>query len=161
MNIINKEKTGVPGEKEASTPKQGWRSRNPFSRTGHPASWFCISRSSRKLANEALTLRKKGNLTGAFVKFQLAASKQTNWRFGAKLREMAGDAMFEIAEGEFDPYRKNESLRSAAEEYHLAAVHMKKHNPKRAREINALADALYTRANSSSVAENNNWVPVK
>ena len=137
QDSAKEEKNGV------RTAPRRW-SRNLLSKTGPVARFFRMEREARKLASEGARLRSTGNLQGAFVKFQLAASNEKNSGFAADLHEMAADTMFEIAGTHIEKSKKDSCLLAAAEEYRNAAL-------KRADVHQEKAAMLYIRAGTLSI----------
>ena len=125
------------------TAPRRW-SGNLLSKTGPIARFFRMEREARKLASEGARLKSTGNLQGAFIKFQLAASKEKNPGFAADLHEMAADTMFEIAGIHIEKSKKNPCLMDAAGEYRYAAL-------KRAEVHQEKAAMLYIRAGTLSI----------
>ena|GEM_PF-2835993 len=134
------------------TPRQ-W-SGNLFSNKGPIARFFKMGREARKLATEGLHLKSSGNLQGAFIKFQLAASKEGDPGFNADLHEVAADTMVEIAGVYLEVSKKNPCLLDAAAEYRCAALKRTEIDEEKAARLYGLAGNLSQQAGAPNLAKN-------
>ncbi|MBD3390182.1 hypothetical protein GF415_04505 [Candidatus Micrarchaeota archaeon] len=140
--MVSKQKAPKEGKGGGRVLPRTW-SQNPFLKKGPLHRMFYMGRETRRLVNEGASLKREGNLEGAFSKFQLAASGASNPAFSADLHEMAGDMMLMVSRNHFEGLKRSASLEAAAGEYKKAAAKCKDAEPERAAKLYGMAGEFF------------------
>ena len=143
--MVSRQKVPKGGKGSGRDLPRTW-SQNPFLKKGPLHRIFYLGRETRRLVNEGVSLKREGNFEGAFSKFQLAASGESNSAFSADLHEMAGDIMLNLSGKQFDEPKKSSSLEAAAGEYKKAAAKCKDAEPERAAKLYGIAGEFFQKS---------------